>query len=510
MTVQNLMPPPTQSSPPPLMPNPNLNGGRPPRRVKQLLNLQTLLGRFQGLAALVIILAGIALIFSFFALSSTTSNFRQVVNRLGPSIDASQQLGQALQEMDARAADYQLTSRIDVTSPDFQSQVYGLDGLRAQAWNELQARRVVVDNKLNLLRSKVDPNSKTETDAINIISNRFYDYYAQLNLMKYELDLGRKEAALANYKAAHDILAGSEANYGIAANIKKLSDSNLDRLNKTDGPINPLLMLVIAGLVVLMVGVIAVYYAYVTHRLLNFGFALAVVVGLAAAVLLVAALNAANNDYRKIRDNDVRSIVQTSTIQQLSADAGADLSRLLLSPDSPGLDSTNPVLTSDVKAAFARDSLIKSYNDKRTRLETELRLSQGADTAAAWTNFTARADTILKKYDGKLLADAILINIGSQTLLDSINTSQQRSNDNKLVSARKAYTDFSDSINRIASNSKQRFDKGACDAVGDSEFGQGCAGSNGYLNMLQIVVWVAFPLVALLIAAGVWYASRLF
>ncbi len=563
MTVQIAPPVNTPPPTPPRTPPPN-NGGRLPR-------LDTLLGRFQLLAFVTTLLAIAALVICFLILSATTSNFRELVTKITPSINAAQRLGQALEEMDANAADYQLTSRIDVTSPDLNAGVYGASGFRATAWNNLEERRRRVDNALAIARTKA--RYPGEDDAINRISNRFYDYFAQIRLMRYELDLGRKEAALANYKVAEDILVGNLGNAerdangnsrekilkdnnwggtggvsftcvtncaagtqgvatkiifdmntsydGIAANIHKLSEINLKKSVEIGGVsgLNSLVVFIAAGLVVVLGLIISVYYTLITHRVINIGFALAVIGGIAVAGLLVANLGAATQDYDRFSKQFIGGISTASAIQQLSAGASADISRLLLSPDSPGLDSTSPALTSDVKQAFGQTNLRASYENKRKQVEIELNnLWILADTAQertelckvisnpnqncgsstfSWTKFTTEATNINKKFDQKLLADAILINIVPKA------TQTQ-------TSAREPYIQFSDSINKIADINKTAFDQRACAVIGSSEFGNSCGGDTGYLNQLQVIIWIAFPLLSLLVAGGVWFASREF
>jgi hypothetical protein len=473
--------------------------------------------------------------------------------------------------MDARAADYQLTSRIDVTSPDFIPEVNGPSGYRATAWNELEERRRRVDNALAIARYKA--RYPGEAEAINVLSARFYEYYAQLQLMRYELDYGRKEAALANYKAAQFILVGNignaerdaqgnsrekvlkdnnwarqgdvaficaincatgtqgqtvrlsfnaSSNYeGLAANVHKLAEINLKKLSEIGGisSLNSLAVIITAGLVLLAVIILSIYYAVITHRVLNIGFLLAFVSGVVVAWLLVVNLNATTQDYDHLSEQNISAIKTVSNIQQLSADAGADISRLLLSPSSPGLDSTNSRLTEDVKQAFARDILLNAYENKRKQVELELNNLWTLASAPgerselcrvfnnpgkscsgntfSWVRFTDEAKNIFDRFDKKLLAEAILINIIPKA---SSTTS----------SAREQYNQFSSSMESISLYNKTEFDKRACNAIGESQFGNSCNGAGGYLNQLQVIIWIAFPLLSIFVSLGVWAASREF
>lgn len=563
MSVQTLMPQTDPTVPPPLP-------SAPPPSERRVFNKDTLLGRFQIMAAVTTVLAVLALVACIIVLNLIAANFREVATKITPSIAAAQTLGQAIEEMDAFAADYQLTSRIDVTSPDLNATVYGDAGFRNTAWQELQKRLRDFDNALITARTKA--NYEGEADAINRIANRFYDYTAQINLMRYELDKGRKEAALANYKAAQDILVGNlgnaerdaqgnsrekllkdrnwetgdftcavncaagsqntksniafdvKANYeGISANIHKLAEINQARLSKLGSSnfLEAIIVTVASVVLAVMTIVIAVYYAITTHRIINFGYLLAVIAALAFAWLLIINLNSNINDYKQFSEQYVPAIRAASAVRQLSAGANADISRLLLSPDSPGLDSTSSDLTTDVKQAFKDTNLLASYQVKKTQVQKELdNLWKLTDTDAErielckvanspakncptgspfyWTTGYANAVTnILDRFNRKLLADAIAINISPKAAQGQL-------------SAREPYNQFTVAIDNFANINKSAFDTRECSAIGQSEFSQTACTNLGYINWLQILIWIAYPLIVLLVAAGVAFSSREF
>jgi hypothetical protein len=564
VALQTLNPPPAPPAPP-IAPQPQFNPGTPRRR--RFFDASTLAGRFQILALAVTLLALIAMIVSYFVLENAQNNFNQIVVKITPSIDAAQRLGQSLEEMDARAADYQLTSRVDVTSPDLNANIYGITGTRQLALSELDERRRRVDNALALARSNAT--LPGEAEAVNVISNRFYDYFAAISLMRYELDQGRKEAALANYKAAQDILVGNLGNperdargnsrekalkdnnwrdldftcvencspatlnkpvritfdsnpqssyQGLAANIRKLSEINRKKLDEISnfGTLETALVTITVGLVLIVIAIGAVYYALITHRVLNIGFGLALLAGIITGLLLITNLSSASRDFNDFSKKYIPAVISTSAVQQLSAGASADISRLLLSPDSPGLDSTSPALTRDVKKAFSRDTLVTAYDVKKAQVEQEMgRLSNliglenndrqirtnfCAAFAAqnicppnsaepAWNTFNQQVTRVRDSFDKRLLADSININ---------------------LTGARDPYNRFADSVGKIATEYKTRFDQSSCRSIGQSEFGNQCGGDFGYLNMLQILVLAVFPLLAILVLGGVWFATSLF
>jgi hypothetical protein len=513
------------------------------------------------------LLATVSLVACFIILNLISGNFREVATKIAPSIVAAQTMGQTIEEMDAYAADYQLTSRIDVTSPDLNQAVYGATGFRNLSWQEYQTRLRAFDNALLTARNKAQ--YEGEAEAINRIVNRFYDYTARIELMKYELDRGRKEVALANYKEAQDILVGNlgnaerdangnsaekllkdrnwtasdfvcavncatgsqgtskrisfdaKANYeGISANIHKLSEINQERLSRL-GSVNFLESIVVAVAAItitLMVIVVSVYYALLTKRILNFGFLLAGITAIAFSYILIANLDTNIKDYQSFSEQYVPGVRLSTAILQLGAGANADLSRLLLSPDSPGLDSTNAALTSEVKQSFSANNLKNAYEVKKQQVEKELaNLWRLANTSAErnalcevitttsarcsgntfnWTLFSENAATIISNYDRKLLAAAIAVQINPKAATDN-------------PSAREPYNNFSSAVSAFAQDNRQNLDARECRAIGTTEFGSRC-GESGYLNWLQILIWVAYPLIVLMFAGGVFIASRQF
>lgn len=524
-----------------------------------LVRLDTLAGQFSALAILAALLSLLTMGVSFWVLSSTDDNFRRVVRGSTPSIIAAEELGQNFNALDTAAADFQVTTRIDVTSPDFNPGVYGENGLRTLSDQRyLQYRQALNDA---LYRARNNITYQGEANAINVISIRLFDYLARLEVMRNEISQGHREAALAQYKAAHDILVGNlnlelnsdgtpkltngrskeEASaqngwkdldvntqyLGINANIAKLLKINQTELSKaSDAVINAsLLNLILVVVTIVLVLVVAVWlsirYALVTHRILNPGFVVGLLLAVGMLVWLTSNLFQANNDYKTISRDSFLTINAASQAKQALLDYKGDESRLLLSVNSSGLDSTNPELTSAVKQAFDPALLSQNFDTQKKLVEDQLKLAwssinypgerkalcaiydnpSGAKCATsertaengtvqpfAWTEYLNQHQQIVDQFNKGLLADAIKISFGPST------TQEQR---------------VSNGLDALAQVNKDAFDAASCNAIGQAQFKPSCGNTIGYLNSLETANWIIFPVIAVLALGGAWYARRL-
>ena len=264
-------------------------------------------------------------------------------------------------------------------------------------------------------------------------------------------------------------------------------------------------------------------YALVTHRVINPGYALALIGAIALTVLLLTTLLKAKDDYKTLGNDSFASIETVAEARQLEADADADLSRLLLSPEGPGLDSTNPALTNDVRQVFSKDTLNKSFDTKQTLITNTLvtawkdvtyypdetnalcKISQNlypdnqfthgscATSSFARPDYLNIVSQIRQKFDSNLLASAITLDTSNDT--GNLNEAFGRM-DNALLELSKA--------------NEKYFDQSTCNAIGEQgEFGQSCSG-NGYLPTFQVGVLIVFPLIALAAVGGYLFARRQF
>lgn len=547
----------------PIIPSPN--GSNLPAPVnqnpRQLIRLDTLSGQFTVLVLLGIVISLIGMIASYLILDNIKTNFKGIINNSAPSIVAAQEMGQAIEDADARAVQYQLASRVDVTSPDFDNQklpIYGDKGLRNTSWNTFQQRRQEMANLIYKAQARVVYYDQGEADAINTISERFMEYVARINIMRYELDQGHREAALAAYKSAHDLIVGNLNNakldengrspeelsklkgwidltadkkndckvtskpLGIEANIEKLSAINRCELDKAYDDTKATLLfhtaLVIGLSVVLILSLLFLCFRYatVTHRVLNPGFALALLGGIALAATLIITLFQAAKDYETVSRSSFTSIEASARARQIATDANADEARLLISPESPGLDSSHPALTSDVRLAF-RSAVLKDNFDKKQALltkeignawssinysgemaalcEVSQNPSQTAEqiksgscrgTAFSLARYQLIDADIRKNFSNNLLAQSIILDIGDSN---------------------KTFDSFDASMLKLANINKAEFDKSSCNSIGQDQFNtQSCTG--GYLSFLESGVLIFFPLIALATIGGFFYIRR--
>lgn len=542
----------------PMVPSPGGTNLPDPIRRGPLIRLDTLKGQFTILVLIGVVVSLAGMIASYLILDNIKTSFKEIINNSAPSVVAAQELGQAIQDADAKAADYQLASRVDVTSPDFDTKVlpiYGDKGLRNTSWVTFQQRRQEMTNSLFKAQANITYVAQGEAEAIAVISERFIEYVARINIMRYELDQGHREAALAAYKSAHDLLVGNLNNVkldengrspeelsklkgwtdltadrkndckiaakplGIEANVEKLSAINRCELDKTYDDTKSTLLFhtaLVAGLsLVLVLGLVFLCFRYaaVTHRVVNPGFGLALVGAIALSLTLIVTLLQASKDYETVARNSFSSIESAARARQLASDGNADESRLLISPESPGLDSTHPTLTSDVRSAFRSTVLKDSFDKKRELLNTEL--------GKAWGNIT---------YDGEKAALCEVIQNPLQTTnqrqAGSCSTNDFglaryltvdgdiRTNFNKNLLAQaitlnigdsnKAFNKVDAALLKLSNVNKTEFDKSACNAIGQDEFDtKTCSG--GYVPFLETGVLIFFPLIVLAMLGGFWY-----
>ncbi len=526
-------------------------------QIRSLTRFDTLAGQFTTLALLAAVLALVAMGVSYFVLSTSAKNFQEIVVSSSPSIVAAEKLGQSLNALDTAAADFQVTSRVDVTSPDFNANVYGDKGLRNDASQRYNQARRDLNDALFLARSNIT--YPGEADAINVIGTRFYDYLARIEVMRHELDIGHREAALAQYKAAHDIVIGNlgglplqngrsseevlrqngwkdlkvnDQYLGLEANIAKLAKINNVELDKAASAVNNaasinLILVIVAVILVLGVAAwLSFRYAVLTHRIINPGFTIGLALAIVMLGWLIYILTQANDDYKTISKDSFISINAASTAKQSVLDFNGDESRLLLSPNSSGLDSTNPDLTAEVKQAFDAKLLADNFKAKQAEVEKQMALAwsnvtypkertalcaiydnptgigpkcsaserprdkDGKSLPFAWNAYLEQHNLIIDQFNKGLVAEAARISFGLSN-----------ESSNRVL----------DGLDKLSQANQEAFDKSSCAAIGQVQFDKAsCSSKMGYLNLLQIVTWIAFPLIVIGALGGAWFARRLF
>ena len=376
-------------------------------RLSGAVRLSTLRGQFNVFSLVCVSLAIVTMIVAYWALGRTAQDFKKVIVESAPSIIAANQLGQELNRLDTDAADLLITSRPngdDVTRKQAQT-----------AQTDYEAARTEFDS--NLLRAYANITFPGEETTIKTISAGFYNYLAQIEIMRFELGQNppQREAALAAYKRAHDIVIGNPShdprilvnnrspeellkqnnwtnlnanqNYlGIEANVAKLFRINQNALDTARSSVKgdttfSLILVAIAGglLIVALVGLI-LRFAIVTHRLLNPGFGAALLISLVLFGLLVLAFTNATGDFETVSYTSFFSINSASQAKQVLRDFNGDESRLFLTPAALGLDPASPQLTPDVTQAFNTALLLQNFDYKKNQII--------ARVSDAWGNVT--------------------------------------------------------------------------------------------------------------------------
>ncbi|HEX2910170.1 MAG TPA: hypothetical protein VH186_05135 [Chloroflexia bacterium] len=470
-------------------------------QARSLLRLDTLAGQFNALAIVVIMLAALAMLISFTILNNTSDNFRQSVTNSTSSIVAADNLSQALQNIDTAAANALVANRLNGSAADTVK----------TALSDITSNRPLFTSAL--FQARANSTNANETSTIDTIANTFYDYVGQLSIMQNELQQGHADTALAQYKQAHDILIGGGAGVnlingrtpeenlrlnnwtdlqvngtykGLEANIAKLALINQNDLSNASKSINDAarlnLILIVgsAALVVLALGLISIRYAIITHRVLNPGYAAALVLSVAMLVLLATTLGRAQYDYNSISQNSFESINAASHARGLLVNMNGDQARMLLgTPASNGQSSGfDPKVQED------------NYQKKLSLLQEQLKTawSDSGYVPDILTSYSQQHTTVLNLYNQGSLNEAVKASLDAST------------------STRQAET----SLNEVANLNKQQFDRSACSTIGVSQFGNSCQGQTGYLSLLQMVSLVVLPFLALLTLAGAWFTRRLF
>ncbi len=141
------------------------------------------------------------MLIAYWVMGRTASDFKKVIVESAPSVIAANQLGQELNRLDTDAADLLVTSRYSSSSI--------LGKQNSVVSNDYRAARTDFDD--NLLRAYANITFPGEEPSIKAIAAGFYNYLAQIEIMRYELSQNppQPEAALAAYKRAHDIVIGN-------------------------------------------------------------------------------------------------------------------------------------------------------------------------------------------------------------------------------------------------------------------------------------------------------------
>ncbi len=503
------------------------------QRMQQAFRPDRLVGQFNLLTALAVGLALLSMLIAYLVLNANAANFKRAVNDSTPSIIAANEMGQALNFLDTNTADFQVTLRADPSGNELRTV---REGVLADYYKNRD------DFSERLFRAHDNITFPGEAETIKTISTRFYDYLGLIEQMRYELDRGNREVGLALYKRAHDIVIGNlnnvplqnghtpeeilrqngwanlrtdQAYLGLEANIARLNKINTSFLAQANQDAAnaanlSLVLVIVAGLVLSLTLAGLVYrYAWVTHRLLNPGYFVALVLSIVIFSWLCLTLFQANTDYKTLSRDSFISINAASRAKQLLLDFNGDESRLLLSPDGPGL-APDPALTAQVKAAFSSSLLAENFKSKQAQLEEQLKIAWGnvtyqgerqalcgiADNTSA-NGPKCRDTERLRDSKGSILAFALnsyleqhqrILTLYSQgSLAQAIGVSFGPSN--------QAASSIRTQLDQLGEVNRNYFDEAACSSIGVYKFKTNLAcGQPGYFSLLQIVTVIMVSL----------------
>jgi hypothetical protein len=193
----------------------------------------TLRGQFIALGGLIVVLACVQALSSSSALAQAGRDLDAIGTASVPSLDAAQAMGQYLEDMDARAADYlatgALTDRVPcaVVGPSRDPgpiPLHDCDALNIEA--ETMLFNAVL---YNAAHSGTYPGERT---AVERITAGFQEYTAALALMRHEWELAADKSA-----AADPHMQAARAAYQAANNIWRVQLTQMPPINGAGRPL---------------------------------------------------------------------------------------------------------------------------------------------------------------------------------------------------------------------------------------------------------------------------------
>lgn len=503
-------------------------------------HFDTLRGQFSWLVLLCLLTTIGGLVGFFAILNSVTDNLNEIVNNSAPSILAAEQLAQAIEDADAKAADYQLYSRIGLVGD---SSGFNTKLAQTQAWDTILKRRRDTTEALFTARTNITYPGEAET--IDLLNQKISAYNGKIDIMRDLLDKGRWEEALVAYKAGRDILTGNanpaitdfsgrspeeqaklagwpkfdtKRTYeGIEANARKLFEINNVNFEKSRQAgfdvINFLIGLSIALslLMITTLTTLSLRTTFLMHRVFNPGYFPAVLLTIIVAVVLITNILQARQDYQTVARDSFGSMEVIASLRLLATDSNADESRLLLLPD---INSNSSVLTDTVRRAFRSEMLEENFVKKQALIRQEIQKLFSNVTYKgefeALCKLTANpnpgkvcggASFILNEY--LRLDGAIRENLKQQKLVEAIRLNTGPSND--------TFAKWENTLLELNKINEVEFNRGTCTSLGYLRFSVSCQAlgyKDSYLPFMQLAIWIVFPLIAFSLLTGFWLAWR--
>ncbi|GHO76633.1 hypothetical protein KSD_44040 [Ktedonobacter sp. SOSP1-85] len=356
---------------------------------------RTLKGQFIALASGCLLLAILLALVISLSFNRAATDLNTIANGSIPSVDAAQSLAQYIDDIDAKAADYIATAPL--------TQIEACSVVTASGSKNVGPRRVHDCDQLNIDAEIILANQQLfnaahnvtypgERTAVERITAGMEEYIGHLTVMQHEFDQASNTAnaqdshlrnAYQAYLAASSVLhtriqrqpsivedrstlpachigidqhlaqPNTWVNGGIADNIDCLSDINYTHLQgttSTGGGYNDVISFLNTALIgAILLSIIFVGWllistwrmAAVTHRVINVGLSLSLLVGLIFSLMIIGTLlnftglpgtHTASQDgaYRQLVKDDYDSVYYAAKLKRYGTDANADESRWLI------------------------------------------------------------------------------------------------------------------------------------------------------------------------------------
>ncbi len=344
---------------------------------------KTLKGRFTLLAGCIIILALAQAVFFAHSFQQASSDLETINSGSIPSVDAAQSMAQYIEDIDAKAADYLATAPLTTSAPcSIAGTTFNPGSLTVHDCDDrnISAEIVLANQQLYLAIHNVTyPGERTATERI---SAGFQDYMAQIAIMRQEYTLATAKSnphdihmqnAYKAYLAANAVLTtaiptkpaiNAAQNYvydeknlpvctlngrnvaptvwplgSIRDNVDCLSDINYKHLYAAyNDTTNFLGYTVILSIIFCLVFCLLVcgttgYMAVMTHRVINVGLILAVLISIIfsiGSIMLLAQSSGRHGAFGQLVKDDYDSIYYAALLKKDGTNANADESRWLI------------------------------------------------------------------------------------------------------------------------------------------------------------------------------------
>ncbi len=339
---------------------------------------KTLRGRFIFFTICLIILSLALALFLAHSFQLISADLDTINNGSIPSVDASQSITQYIEDIDAKSADYLATAALTATEP---CQIVGSTVNPGPLTvhdcdnRNIDAEIVAANHQIFLAAHNVTyPGERT---AVERIITGFQDYSAQIGIMRHEYGLAvsktdihdphlqnarqayiaannvltthiinqsttdtTREAALPNCTLAGQTVApGDWVSAGIRTNIDCLSAINYTHLTSAyDDAVASLSVIVGQSIFFCLIFCAFIFFctgymAFLTHRIINIGLTLALLVSIVfgiAAVARLAQASGQHGDFGQMVQDDYQSIYAAALLKRYGTDANADESRWLI------------------------------------------------------------------------------------------------------------------------------------------------------------------------------------